>query len=315
MNIPYFSAEAIAQALPMRKAIDVMRAAFVALHEGRVVMPVRLGMPTPDGLSLFMPAYLNTGDTRALGQKVVHVFQGNRALGLPTIHALVTMFDAQTGVPTALLEGTYLTALRTGAVTGLATEIMSNPHSRVLTVFGAGGQAAHQIEAVCAVRPIQEVRVLSRGPSAAALVSRLQVGDASRNYSASTAVQAALHDADVVVCTTTSTTPLFPAAWVRAGTHVNAIGAYTPKMREVGPDLLNVAVVTTDNREAALHEAGDFLIPIGEGLWSGDHIVADLGELAAGARRVAYAPGQITFFKSNGLAVEDIAAASAVLAA
>jgi ornithine cyclodeaminase len=233
-QLPFYSAEDILRALPMRRAIEVMREAFRAVHAGRVTMPVRLGMPTPNGLSLFMPAHITLAvGEPALGQKVVHVFPGNRALGLPTIHALVTLFDAQTGRPKALLEGTTLTALRTGAVTGLATDIMSNPQARVLAVIGAGGQAFHQIEAVCAVRPIAEVRIVSRGNSAQALAERLQKADAVRRYVAPSGIEQAVRGADVIVCTTTSSEPLFPASWVAPGTHVNAIGAYTPKMRSM----------------------------------------------------------------------------------
>jgi ornithine cyclodeaminase len=314
-TLPYYSADEIKKALPMSAAIEVMRSAFQALHAGAVTMPVRLGMNIPNGLCLFMPAHIAGG---GLGQKVVTVFPGNPANGLPTIHAIVLLLDATNGQPKALLEGTYLTALRTGAVTGLATDILANPAAAVLTIFGAGGQATHQIEAVCAVRPIREVRIISRGASAAQLATRLGDADPSRRYVAITideaaAYEAAVREADVIVCCTTSRQALFDGAWVKLGAHVNAVGAYTPLMREVDVTLLNRAIVTVDQRAAALHEAGDLLIPIAEGTWSADQIVAELGELAAGSVQFPYDPQRITFFKSDGLAVEDIAAAQAIV--
>ena len=315
-QLPYYSADDIRVALPVPQAIEVMRAAFAALHAGRVTMPVRLGMPTPKGLSLFMPAYIAAGEDTptALGQKVVHVFTGNPARGLPTIHALVTLFDAETGVPRALLEGTYLTALRTAAVTGLATQLLANPDAHTLAVFGAGGQASLQIEAVCAVRDIRAVRIISRGESAGMLADRLQAADPGRTYRASNDTrEETVRWADVIVTSTTSSMPLFGGSLVRAGTLVNAIGAFTPNVREVDSVLLNRATVVVDNRAAALHEAGDFLIPIAAGEWKAAQIAADLGELVSGACSVPYDGRRITFFKSNGLAVEDIAAASAVV--
>lgn len=316
-TLPYYTADDIRKALPMPAAIEVMRAAFRALHAGAVTMPVRLGMNTPNGLCLFMPAHIQGG---GLGQKVVTVFPGNPANGLPTIHAIILLLDPANGQPKALLEGTYLTALRTGAVTGLATDLLANPQARVLTIFGAGGQAAHQIEAVCAVRPIEEVRIISRSHSAARLAGQLAKSDPARRYIAHTtddasASEAAVREAEVIVCCTTSRQPLFDGAWVRAGTHVNAVGAYMPLMREVDATLLNRAMVTVDDRAAALHEAGDLLIPIADGTWSADQIVADLSQLTAEAVRLPYDPQRITFFKSDGLAVEDIAAAQAVMAA
>jgi ornithine cyclodeaminase len=310
-SLPYYGIEDIKRALPMPKAIEVMREAFRALHGGQVTMPVRLGLNTPNGLNLFMPAYIAGG---GLGQKVVTVYGGNPVRGLPTIHAVVLLINPETGQPQALVEGTYLTALRTGAVTGLATDILANSQACVLTVFGAGGQAPSQIEAVCAVRPIEEVRIISRGDSAEMLAMKLAELDPTRHYIATADRKQAVLSADVIVCTTTAREPLFDGNWVRPGTHVNAVGAYTPQMREVDAVLLKRAIVTVDQREAALHEAGDLLIPIRSGEWQSDQIQADLGELVTGAKHFPYHADRITFFKSDGLAVEDIAAAQAVVA-
>lgn len=295
----------------MRAAIEAMRAAFRALHAGAVTMPVRLGLSTPHGLVLFMPALDAT--TGGLGQKVVSVFGGNAARGLPTIHALVTLYDAATGEPRALLEGSSLTALRTGAVTGLATELLARPDARVLTIFGAGAQAPTQIEAVCAVRPIEEVFIVGRGASAEALAERLQADDPARLYFATEAREEAVRAAQVIVTVTASQTPVFDGEWVEPGTHINAVGSYRPDMQEVDATLLRRALVIVDQRAAALEEAGDLLVPLARGEWALTDLYADLGEVVAGAVALPPDAGRISYFKSCGLAIEDVAAAQAVL--
>ncbi len=187
-TLPFYTVDDIKRALPMPRAIEAMRAAFRALGEGRVTMPVRLPINTPHGVTLFMPAFIDDGASGQLGQKIVSVYAGNRAKGMPVIHALVTVVDATTGVPTALLDGTYLTALRTGAVSGLATDYLATSDASVLTIIGAGGQAECQIAAVCAVRPITRVNIISRGASAQALVNRLAAADPTRAYAVATTI-------------------------------------------------------------------------------------------------------------------------------
>lgn len=317
-NIPYITADEVGAALPMPQAIEVMRAAFAALGQGRVIMPVRTGVRTPGGISFFMPGYIADESAAsgvgagALAQKIVSVYPGNVSRGLPVINALVTVLDAQTGAPRALIEGTYLTALRTGAVTGLATDLLAAPDAKELVIFGAGGQAEMQVRAVCAVRPIERVRIISRSNSTQMLIDRLTPGDPFRIFEdARGDVEAAVRGADVIVTVTGSTEPLFDGAWVRDGAHVNAVGAYRPDMREVDAALLNRAAVVVDQREAALHEAGDLLIPAAQGEWSLDRIAAELADLVLG--RVHVDRAHITLFKSCGLALEDIAAAQAVL--
>jgi ornithine cyclodeaminase len=313
MRLRVLSAEEVRRALPMRAAIEAMRGAFRALHAGEVVMPVRFGLPTPDGITIFMPAFVRT--TGGLGQKVVSVYAGNPARGLPTIHALVTVYDPTTGQPRAVIEGTYLTALRTGAVTGLATELLAREEVRVLTVFGAGGQAPLQIEAVCTVRRIEEVRIVSRGPSARELAERLQREDTTRRYLAVEDAETAVRDADIIVTVTTSERPVFDGAWVKPGAHVNGVGSYRPEMQEVDAALLQRALVVVDQREAALEEAGDLLVPMARGEWSFEQVYTELGALVTGEAKRPTDPAQITYFKSCGLAVEDVAAAQALLTA
>jgi alanine dehydrogenase len=317
-TIPFFNADDIRRALPMPAAIDAMRAAFRALGQGRVTMPVRLPINTPNGVTLFMPAYIDDspdGGAGQLGQKIVSVYAGNRDKGLPVIHAIVTVVDAVTGAPKALLDGTYLTALRTGAVSGLATDLLAQPDPRVLTIIGAGAQAACQVEAVLAARPsVEKIHVISRGDSAAALAAQLRADDPSREYTvANAAREDAIRAADAIVTSTGSREPLFDGAWVKDGAHINAIGAYRHDMREVDAALLNRADVYVDQRAAALEEAGDLLIPDHAGEWSVSRVRGELADLALG--RLTPDRARLTFFKSCGLAVEDIAAASAVVRA
>ncbi|MBA3532554.1 MAG: ornithine cyclodeaminase [Ardenticatenales bacterium] len=311
MQVRLLSADDVRRALPMVNAIEAMRGAFQALHAGQVTMPTRVSLDTPDGTMLFMPAYI--AGTEGLGQKVLSVFGKNVERNLPTIHALVTLYDASSGEPRALLEGSSLTALRTGAVTGLATDLLARPDARVLTIFGAGAQAASQIEAVCAVRPIEEVYIVTRDGSAGVLAAQLQRRDSRRQYNLPASPDGAVWAADIIVTVTPSTTPLFDGSWVKPGTHVNAIGAYRPDMCEVDAALLQRALVVVDQREAALAEAGDLLIPIAARQWSMDELYAELGALVAGAVPCPEDPQRITLFKSCGLAIQDIAAAQAIL--
>jgi ornithine cyclodeaminase len=246
-----------------------------------------------------------------LGVKVVSVFAGNRALGLPTIHALVLMVDPATGVPRAVLDGTWLTALRTGAASGVATRHLARRDARVLTVFGAGVQARSQIEAVRCVRSVEEVRVVDRdGESAARLVGEL--GDV--RAVAVPDPRDALAGADIVVTATTSPTPVFRGRDVEPGTHVNAIGAYTPETREVDGDLVLRSTVVVDDRGSALAEAGDLLIPLADGVIDTGHIRAELGDLVLGRHPGRTRPDEITFFKSVGNAVQDVAVAQLAVA-
>lgn len=308
MQLRILSANDVKQALPMAAAIEAMRGAFQALHHGKVVMPVRVGVNSQQGVTLIMPAF---DGGRGLGQKAVSVYGGNPAKGVPTIHALVTLFDAETGVPIAILEGTYLTRLRTGAVTGLAVDLLAKPDAKVLTIFGAGATAEGQIEGVLTARAIEQVNIVSRGSSASRLAERLQSEDGARRYMAGRVREAAVREADIIVAATTSTTPVFEAEWVQAGTLVCGVGSYRPDMQEVPPGVIEQAAVVVDQREAAEEEAGDLLQPIAQGRWRWERLYAELGAVAAGA--VSIPTTDLIYFKSCGLAIEDVAAGLAVL--
>jgi ornithine cyclodeaminase/alanine dehydrogenase-like protein (mu-crystallin family) len=315
MNILILSHHDVRQALPMREAIEAMKRAFAQLSTGQAEVPLRVPVHVPrhSGLTLFMPAYLAADDQMAV--KIVSVFHDNPAQGLPLIYALVVVIDARTGAPVAAMEGASLTALRTGAASGAATDLLARPDAAVAAVFGAGVQGRTQLEAVCAVRPIREAWVYDLDSQRAQVYAREMGGLLGIPVHVAAGPAEAVRRADVVCTATTSSTPVFDDADIRPGTHINAVGAYTPQMREVPTETVLRARVVIDHRTASLAEAGDLLIPIREGRMTEEHIWAELGEIAAGLKPGRMSSEEVTLFKSVGVAVQDVAAAAAVLEA
>jgi alanine dehydrogenase len=300
----------IERAVSMADAIAAVKHAFAELSAGRASVPVRasLAADAHHGTALYMPAYLAA--SQSLGIKAVTVFPGNPERGLPTIFAAVLLQDATTGRPAALLEGTYLTALRTGAATGAATELLARPDASRLCLFGTGGQAPCQLEGVCAVRRLEEVWVWSRNSDHARhFIERMRHRPFAHEimFHLTTNPRDGVRRADIIVTATPARRPLFTADGVREGTHVNAIGAFMPEMIEVPEALVARAKVVVDSREACLAEAGDLLRPIQDGLIAPTHIYAELGELVAGQKPGRTSATEITFFKSVGNAVQDLA--------
>jgi alanine dehydrogenase len=311
--IRILSRQDVRQALPMHQAIEAVKRAFAQLSTGQANVPLRVALDVPrhNGVTLFMPGYLSSDDQMAV--KIVSVFNDNPSQGLPLIHALVIVVDATNGSPAAVMDGTYLTALRTGAASGAATDLLARPDAHTAAVFGAGTQGRTQLEAVCAVRPIHQAWVYDVAPRQAAAYADEMSQRLSLPVRVAETPAQAVRQADVICTATTATSPVFADADVPPGTHVNAVGAYTPHMQEVPPETVLRARVVIDHRESSLAEAGDLLIPIGQGLMTEDHIYAELGEIAAGSKPGRASPDEITLFKSVGVAVQDVAAASAVL--
>ncbi len=312
MQIRLLTAEEVQRALPMSACIEAMRGAFAQLAAREVEVPLRTRLATPDGVTLFMPAYLK--QSHALGQKIVSIYEQNARQGLPTISAIVILLDATTGHPKAIVDGTSLTALRTGAVSGLATALLARPESAVLTVFGAGAQAPAQIEAVLAVRPVREVRILSKsGHSARQLARRVASAHPEITVHVAEDPVRAVEDADIICTATPSRTPLFPAEAVPPGAHINAIGSFTPEMCELPLEMLADALVVVDQKEAAWAEAGELIQAREAGLLDPTSVV-ELGDIVLGRHRGRTSPLQVTVFKSVGLAIQDVAAADRLLA-
>ena len=301
------------EALDMPGAIEAMKAAFIQLSDGRARSPLRtrIDLPEQDAGALFMPVYLP--ESELIGLKTVTLFNENPARGLPLIHALVMVMDGRDGRPRAVIDGERLTALRTGAASGLATDLLARREARTAAVFGAGVQGRTQLEAVCCVRPVKKAFIFDcdseRAEAFAAemgaeLSLDLEPGDPERD----------LPGCDVVCTATPSLAPLFPHSRLEPGVHINAVGAYTPQMCEIPPETVAQARVVVDSREAALAEAGDLIQAMEAGLFHAGQNVAEIGEIAAGKLPARRSDEEITLFKSVGNSVQDLAAADRVLA-
>lgn len=298
-------------AVDMPTAIAAVRRAFIELSLGQARVPLRAAIAVPpDATSLVMPAYLD--GSHSLGLKVVSVTPGNAARDLPLIHALVIVLDAVTGAPVAALEGGGLTALRTGAASGVATDLLAWPDARRLTVFGAGAQAEPQVLAVCAVRPIECVTIISTMPGSAQALAERLAGQPGVPSAIDIVDHPALAvaDADIICTATTSPTPVFPGKALGDGAHINAIGAFTPTTREIPGEVVARARIVVDQRAAAEAEAGDLLIPWQAGEAAGPDTWTEIGLIAAGRAPGRQSRQEITLFKSVGNAVQDIAVAS-----
>ena len=316
MKLRLLSKKDVQRSLPMKECIELMKAAFAQLSSGQAHVPLRSQLPVTahEGVTIFMPAYLaQSGD---LGAKIVSVFPRNLKANLPTIHAVVFVIDSRTGIPVALMDGTYLTALRTGAASGAATDLLARKDARVLVLFGAGTQARTQLEAVCTVRPITQVLVCDVDPKRAKdFVEEMKSRGAPipNDIRWITSAEEGVKEADILCTATTSSKPVFDGKALRPGTHINAVGAYTPLMQEVDSETILRAKVVIDSRQASLAEAGDLIIPLQQGVINEKHIHAEIGEIVAGLRPGRESMDEITYFKTVGVAVQDVAAARRVL--
>ena len=303
----------IQRCLNMAEAIEAMRIAFEALSARQAQAPQRIAVGLSEqGVALLMPSLLQTMERHAFGLKVVAVMPRNPLKNLPRIFASVLLLDATTGKTQAVLEGGWLTAMRTGAVSGLATSLLARQDADVLALFGAGVQAPMQVHAIHTVRPLREVRVVNRSEEHfQQLVTTLQavLGAGCPHIYRVSSAQEALSGALLVACATTATAPLFHWGDVALGAHINAIGAFTPEMCEVDAETLAHARIVVDERESALVEAGDLLQSLASGQIRGAETWVELGELVRGTQPGRQTAEEVTFFKSVGLAVQDVAVA------
>jgi ornithine cyclodeaminase len=294
----------------MPKAIEAMKRAFGQLSANQADIPLRSRLATEKGVTLLMPAYLHK--SRDMAIKIVSIYGDNPLLGLPTVAGLVMVLDPQTGMPLALMEGTSLTAIRTGAAGGLAAELLSRKDAGTVVLFGAGVQGKAQLQAVIAVRSIRKVWILDSSLNQAEKLAA-EIASwpfcpeiAAKGFSVQDASEA-VSQADIVIAATTSLTPLFDGNDLRPGTHVTGVGSFTPQMQEIDEVTVRRARVVVDSREACMAEAGDLII-------AGAVISAEIGEIVNGIFPPRQNDQEITFFKTVGVAVQDAAAAAAVLA-
>jgi ornithine cyclodeaminase len=307
------NAAEVKQALPMKDAIEAMKQAYASLSDGKAEVPLRSRLPIPphDGLTLFMPAFVNDKKSQALAVKIVSIFPHNLERNLPLIFAAVLVLEADSGKPIALLEGGSLTAIRTGAGSGLAVDLLARADSRILAIFGAGAQGRTQLEAACAVRNIQQVWVYDADRKRAESFAAELSGGAYEIRVAATPGEA-IQNADIICTATTSTTPVFDDAQLKRGVHISAIGSYTPEMQEIPSATASRARIVVDSISATLAETGDLVIPTQQGLIRKEDII-EIGEIILGRKPGRQAPDEITFFKSVGVAVQDAMAAQIAL--
>ncbi len=299
----------VTEIFPMEEAIPTMRRALTMLAEGEVVMPLRsyLALPGGEAVMGLMPSYV--GGLEAVGVKVIAAFPANFGTEYDTHQGVVLFFDAEHGLLRAIVDATSITAIRTAAVSGLATDLLAGPDAADLAIIGAGTQAHTHLQAMRAVRPVRRVRVYSVPAESATVFAERESRRTGMPVEAVATAEEAVTGADLICTTTTASQPVVQGAWVKPGAHVNAVGAYTPTTRELDSDLVARARLYADRRESLLNEAGEFLIPKSEGRFGDEHIVGEIGEVLTGKAPARTSPDQITLFKSLGIAIEDLASA------
>ena len=309
----------IQRCFSMKDAILAAKEAVRLYSSGDATVPLRTNLDVADyrGQSLYMPA-VTRGKQNALGVKIVSVYPENIEKGLPSVPATMVALDPETGIVSAILDGTYLTQLRTAAIQGAGTEELANPDAKIGGLIGTGGQGYQQAIAMMTARDLEELRVFDidfkRAQAFAKELSK-DVADlfATKIYAVETAKEA-VTDADVITTVTTSKVNTFDAANVKAGAHVNGIGAYTPEMLELPAELLVKAdAVVFDTNDGVLAEAGDILEPIKQGLLTKEDYTGELGDLLLGKIQGRQHPEDITVFKSVGSAVLDIVTAQMIV--
>jgi ornithine cyclodeaminase/alanine dehydrogenase-like protein (mu-crystallin family) len=298
----------VEKVLTMPEVIALMRDAFLAISSRKAVAPLRsfIDIPDFDARALFMPVYIPS--LSLIVVKIVSVYPHNStALGIPNIHGKLLLINAADGVPVCMMDAERLTALRTGAASGLATDILAPSDSEVFAVFGTGVQAYAQVQGVLAVRDIKKILVYGLDVSEArSFASKLQH---AFNVESSVAARAELREADIISTATNSRTPVFAPCDVKPGCHINAIGSFKPDMQELPEEIIAGSRVFVDQREACISEAGDIQVPIQKKLIAPDHIAGELGEVLNGHVAGRLHGQDVTVFKSVGNAVQDAYAA------
>ncbi len=325
MRVLILSHDDVVACLASGACIEVMADVLAARARGEAYMPLRSVMAPPGAAGFFglMPGWRAAGEHRAeaFGLKAVSVMPGNPARGLDSHQGTVTLFEGETGIPTAILEGSSVTAIRTAAVTAVATRTLAREDAKVLTIIGAGFQARAHIEALASTRPFEEIRIFSpteahsralaeEAAAPPAVGSGAADGAPAPRISAAQSAESAIRGADVVVTATSSRTPVLKREWLDPGAHVNAIGASMPSAYEIDVDTVAASALFCDSRESLANEAGEFRLALEQGAIDGEnHVRAELGEVLAGLRPGRLNDTELTLFRSLGIAVEDLAAA------
>ena len=287
-----------------------MSDALAALARGEVYQPLRTVVRPPEarGLLGLMPAYRD-GERGAFGLKAICVFPGNPAIGKDAHQGTVMLFSQETGEPLALMNASQITAIRTAAVSAVATRLLAREDATELGIIGAGVQARTHLVSLASIRHIKRARVACRNPEHSERLVREMRDKIPFPIESANSNEAAVRDADLIVTATSAHEPVLKRDWIADGTHINAIGTHTPQSREIDSDTMAAARIFVDRRESALNEAGDYLLAAQEGAVTPDSIVAEIGELVIGTKAGRSSPTEITLFKSLGLAIEDVVCA------
>jgi len=293
----------------MPEAIEAMSAIFGELSAGKSIMPVRTVNMFGEMMLLNKPSYSPSKNYAAI--KLLTQVESNPSRGLPMIQGLVFLMDSTNGNLLAMMDGKFITALRTGAASGLATQLLACDDATVAAIFGAGVQGATQLEAVCAVRPIKKAYIFDVNPASAAAYVERQSAKLGIPVSVGTSLEL-LKDVDVICTATGARAPLFQAEHLKPGVHINAIGSFRPHMQELPPEWVAAAKVYVDHVDSCLAETGDLLIPIENGLMTRQHILGELGDVVNGTLTGRTNDCEATLFKSVGVAVQDLAAAALI---
>jgi ornithine cyclodeaminase/alanine dehydrogenase-like protein (mu-crystallin family) len=313
MAVRILSQSDVTALLPMEECIEVMEGALRTLALGGAQLPLRTVLRLPQGKGLFgvMPARLD--EPAALGLKAIAVFPGNEGTLLDSHQGVVLLFDTDTGAPVAVLDASSITAIRTAAVSGVATRELARPDAGDLALLGTGVQARSHLAAMRTVRRLRRVRAF--GPNAARLAGFVRWAEEQLAIAVEpvTSPRAAVIGADLICTVSASPTPVVEGDWVMPGAHLNAVGSSIPTSRELDTRTVVLGKLIVDRVESARNEAGDFLIPRSEGAISDAHIRGELGEVLIGRIPGRTDAADITIFKSLGLAIEDLAAAHHVL--
>ncbi len=305
----------VQNAVTMKEAIEAAGRVFASSSAGKADIPLRtqIDIEKNQGVMLYMPGYLK--DLDALGVKAVSVFTNNASKGLATVQSVVMLQDSKTGSSLALMDGVFLTALRTGAASGAATRALAKIDASTVAVFGAGQQARTQLEAIACVRTIQQVWVYDpNGDAVVQFINHMKDKlPVEVKMSPAESPAQAVAEADIVITATVSSTPVFPGKALKKGVHINGIGSYKPTMREMDVVALQRAdKVFVDNRHAALEEAGDLVIPINEGLITDARVTGEIGQVLNGELPGRERDDEITIFKTVGFAALDMIVAQLV---
>ena len=305
----FLNKEQISEMVSMKEAIHAMSTAFIQLSSGEAHVPARLSLDIPDknATSLIMPAYAKGSPYYSV--KIVSVNYSNPRKGLPLIHGVVQVFDVSEGNHVANLDGESITAIRTAAASGLATDLLARKEATICAIFGTGIQATAHIEAIIAVRQIEKIIVFSRNDETAEKFCDSH----SHEVNCEIGTNATLKEADIICTTTPSQFPLIEFENIKSGSHLNVIGSHQPIMREVSSDIVVQSKIIVDQMEACKKEAGDLIIPMEAGQWSFEQVHGELGQIAAGEIPARESENEITLFKSVGNAIQDLAMVNLIL--